>query len=99
MAKANNTSVMFFNLALMLSLLLIISMAEARLIFGGVQVFGKKDQAPACVTVHGVVSGETCFSVTQTFNLTTEFFSAINPNLNCDAIFVGQWLCVSGTVV
>ncbi|RWR93275.1 Peptidoglycan-binding Lysin subgroup [Cinnamomum micranthum f. kanehirae] len=98
MAEANNTSVMFFNLALMLSLLLIISIAEARL-FGSVQVFGNKDPTPACVTVHGVVSGETCFSVTQTFNLTTEFFSAINPNLNCDAIFVGQWLCVSGTVV
>ncbi|RWR93270.1 Peptidoglycan-binding Lysin subgroup [Cinnamomum micranthum f. kanehirae] len=98
MAKANNTSVMFFNLALMLSLLLIISIAEARL-FGSVQVFERKDPAPVCITVHGVVSGETCFSVTQTFNLTTEFFSVINPNLNCDAIFVGQWLCVSGTVV
>ncbi|RWR93215.1 Peptidoglycan-binding lysin domain-containing protein [Cinnamomum micranthum f. kanehirae] len=99
MAKANNTtSVMFFNVALMLSLLLIISMAEARL-FGSTQVFGKKDPTPECVTVHGVVSGETCFSVTQTFNLTIEFFSSINPNLNCSAVFVGQWLCISGTVV
>lgn len=39
MAKANNTtSVMFFNVALMLSLLLIISMAEARL-FGSKSMF------------------------------------------------------------
>ncbi|KAJ8621647.1 hypothetical protein MRB53_030176 [Persea americana] len=82
----------------MLSLLLIISMAEARL-FGSTQVFGKKDSTPECVTVHGVVSGETCFSVTQTYNLTTDFFIAINPNLNCSALFVGQWLCISGTVV
>ncbi|KAJ8621726.1 hypothetical protein MRB53_030255 [Persea americana] len=35
MAKANNTSVMFFNLALMLSLLLIIPMAEAKLFSNG----------------------------------------------------------------
>ena len=59
---------------------------------------GKSDSTPECETVFGVGAGDTCFAVTQAFNLTTEFFSALNPNLNCEALFVGEWLCVDGTV-
>ncbi|KAJ0097403.1 hypothetical protein Patl1_27923 [Pistacia atlantica] len=31
------------------------------------------------------------------FGLATESFGSINPNLNCSALFVGQWLCVVGS--
>ncbi|MBA0779908.1 hypothetical protein Gotri_004085 [Gossypium trilobum] len=51
---------------------------------------------PTCVSIYGQQEGDTCFSITQAFNLTFDFFLQINPNLNCDTIFVGQWLCVDG---
>ena len=54
--------------------------------------------APECDAVFGVGSGDTCFVVAQLFNLTADEFSTINPNLNCESLFVGQWLCVDGTV-
>ncbi|KAI6668120.1 hypothetical protein NL676_032950 [Syzygium grande] len=49
-----------------------------------------------CNKVVGVKSGDTCFAIAQQSQLTSESFSSINPNLNCDALFVGQWLCISG---
>ncbi|KAJ9690272.1 hypothetical protein PVL29_012763 [Vitis rotundifolia] len=51
---------------------------------------------PQCDTVIGVESGDTCFHIIQNFNMTTEFFESIKPNLNCDELFIGQWLCVAG---
>lgn len=51
-----------------------------------------------CDAVYSVQSGDTCFGVAQMFNLSTEFFDSINPNLNCTALFVGQWLCLDGTL-
>nr|CAN74549.1 hypothetical protein VITISV_011099 [Vitis vinifera] len=90
MAKANNKSL---NLIFMLSLLILVSMAESR--FLGVATTAKA--TPECDTVVGVESGDTCFDIADKFQLTTEFFDSINPNLNCDALFVGQWVCVDGT--
>ncbi|WJZ96277.1 hypothetical protein VitviT2T_014977 [Vitis vinifera] len=90
MAKVNK-AVTAFNLVLMLSLLIFISMAESR-------ILGAKKATPECDTVVGVESGDTCFDIAQKFQLTTDFFDSINPNLNCDALFVGQWVCVDGTV-
>ncbi|CAK7346403.1 unnamed protein product [Dovyalis caffra] len=52
---------------------------------------------PDCDSVHGVVGGDTCSAIAQEFSLSTEDFNAINPNLDCDNLFVGQWLCVAGT--
>ncbi|PON70921.1 LysM domain containing protein [Parasponia andersonii] len=100
MANSNNqtmTSTLY--LVLMLSLLLTVSIAESRL-FGKLAIgIGKPPAAatPKCDSVYGVQSGDTCFGITQMFNLTTDFFSSINPNLNCTALFVGQWLCTDGT--
>lgn len=51
-----------------------------------------------CLKVVNVKNGDTCFDVSKTFGLGTDVFSAINPNLNCTALFVGQWLCVDGTL-
>ncbi|KAM7490574.1 hypothetical protein LguiA_033495 [Lonicera macranthoides] len=61
--------------------------------------FRKIDAATInCDAVYGQEDGDTCFSVAQTFNLSLDSFLEINPNINCDAIFVGQWLCVDGSV-
>ncbi|KAJ6908319.1 hypothetical protein NC651_018676 [Populus alba x Populus x berolinensis] len=48
---------------------------------------------PECDEVVGTASGDTCFTIAQSFNLTAASFDAINPNLNC----TGQWLCVAGS--
>ncbi|KAK7400486.1 hypothetical protein VNO78_11694 [Psophocarpus tetragonolobus] len=54
---------------------------------------------PVCNIIHGVEEGETCLSITQTFNLDERHFLDINPNINCNRIFVGQWVCVNGKVI
>ncbi|KAI9121241.1 hypothetical protein K1719_008274 [Acacia pycnantha] len=54
---------------------------------------------PICTNIHGVEQGETCTSIAQHFNLDTPHFLQLNPNINCELIFVGQWVCVAGKVV
>ncbi|CAN6708235.1 unnamed protein product [Malus baccata var. baccata] len=87
MAKANNKMATTLNLILVLSLVLMISIAESRQL-GNV----------VCESVYGAEEGDTCESVIQKFKLTSDSFLSINPNLNCDNFFVGQWLCTEGTV-
>ena len=67
-----------------------------------VQIAGyvvKDVKAPAltCNTVHGVQVAETCFSVAQSAGLTQEQFLGFNPNINCEKVFVGQWVCLDAT--
>uniref|UniRef100_A0A803NY25 LysM domain-containing protein n=1 Tax=Cannabis sativa TaxID=3483 RepID=A0A803NY25_CANSA len=76
-------------------------MADAKL-FGS--VFGSKGKTKQlrtpkvdCNQVYGIGQGDTCFAVAQFFGLATQTFNSLNPNLNCTTLFVGQWLCVSGT--
>ncbi|CAJ1936332.1 unnamed protein product [Sphenostylis stenocarpa] len=54
---------------------------------------------PICNGIHGVEEGETCTSIFQGFKLDERQFLDINPNINCNLIFVGQWVCVNGRVV
>ncbi|KAI5587671.1 hypothetical protein POPTR_005G061780v4 [Populus trichocarpa] len=91
---ANHKPALFLSSILMLSLVLAVSMAESRILGLTGSLKGK---TPECDEVFGVGSGDNCFDITQTFNLTTKLFDSINPNLNCDALFVGQWLCVAGS--
>ncbi|KAF9678974.1 hypothetical protein SADUNF_Sadunf07G0092000 [Salix dunnii] len=95
MAQGNRISGFVLSSILVLSFLLVISMAESR-ILGTADLFA--ESTPECDEVVGVASGDTCFDVAKTFNLTAASFDAINPNLNCNALFVGQWLCVAGSV-
>ncbi|KAL9377641.1 hypothetical protein Peur_028976 [Populus x canadensis] len=95
MAQGNRISAFVLSSVLVLSFLLIISMAESR-ILGTAGFFA--ESTPECDDVVGVASGDTCFTIAQSFNLTAASFDAINPNLNCNALFVGQWLCVAGSV-
>lgn len=51
-----------------------------------------------CTTVYGTEKGDTCSAVAEKFKLPADAFLAINPNINCVKIFVGQWLCIDGSV-
>ncbi|KAL0362329.1 UNVERIFIED_CONTAM: hypothetical protein Scaly_1188100 [Sesamum calycinum] len=85
---------MFFKLVFVLSLVLMISGADSINIGIGI---GGQDSSAVCNGVHGAVSGDTCSTVAQEFGLSLQDFMNINPNINCDVIFVGQWLCVDGS--
>ena len=51
----------------------------------------------SCSEVHGVQAGETCFTVAQAEGLTQDVFLSFNPNINCQSVFVGQWVCLAAT--
>ncbi|GAA0138970.1 hypothetical protein LIER_00610 [Lithospermum erythrorhizon] len=89
MARTNGMSAISYA-TLLLAFLLIISNAECRI----------SPTEPAaflsCTQVHGAEVGDTCTTIPQNFGLGAESFLEINPNMNCDNIFVGQWLCISG---
>ena len=53
--------------------------------------------ALSCSKVHGVQAGETCFTVAQAEGLTQDVFLSFNPNINCQSVFVGQWVCLAAT--
>ncbi|CAN6552952.1 unnamed protein product [Malus baccata var. baccata] len=83
------------NLVSVLSLLLLIAFADAQFLGHG---FLKPPPTLKCDKTYGVKSGDTCFGVEQIFNLSTAVFESINPNLNCTRLFVGQWLCLNGSL-
>lgn len=56
------------------------------------------EETLVCKTVQGAEDGDTCTIVAQQFNLSTQQFLEINPNINCDHIFIGQWLCVDASI-
>jgi len=53
--------------------------------------------ALSCSKVHGVKAGETCSAVAQAAGLTQDVFLGFNPNINCEKVFVGQWICLAAT--
>ncbi|WMV59745.1 hypothetical protein MTR67_053130 [Solanum verrucosum] len=59
-------------------------------------ITGKSNATLVCNLTYGAQLGDTCFGVGQKFKLTAVEFGSLNPNINCDEIFVGQWLCVEG---
>ncbi|KAM6585056.1 hypothetical protein CsatB_012058 [Cannabis sativa] len=82
----------------MITLLITFTIAESRQTGKFTKKATVEAATPNCNSVYSVEAGDSCFSVEQGFQLSTDFFTAINPNLNCDALFVGQWLCVDGTL-
>jgi len=38
---------------------------------------------------------ETCFAVAQATGLPLKQFLSFNPNINCDNLFIGQWVCLA----
>ncbi|WVZ68583.1 hypothetical protein U9M48_017509 [Paspalum notatum var. saurae] len=48
-----------------------------------------------CEKPYGVQKHETCFAVAQAEGLTVKQFLRFNPNVNCDNLFIGQWVCLA----
>ncbi|KAI6703856.1 hypothetical protein NL676_012992 [Syzygium grande] len=88
MARISSKMTMLLNLFLVLSLCFTVSIAE-RILESDVPI----STGLKCESVYGVKSGDTCLGVANMFNLTPGTFAAFNPNLDCNALFVGQWLC------
>lgn len=59
---------------------------------------GTNIENPECRRIYAAQAGDTCESIIELFNLTDQDFNSNNPNLNCDKIFVGEWLCTNGTL-
>ncbi|KAH7514729.1 hypothetical protein FEM48_Zijuj11G0121400 [Ziziphus jujuba var. spinosa] len=72
-----------------------LSTAESRKLGNGI---AKKDATLQCLQVYGVEAGDTCSLIVQKLNTTFDIFLSINPNINCDSIFVGQWVCTEAEV-
>ncbi|GAA0187122.1 hypothetical protein LIER_34410 [Lithospermum erythrorhizon] len=80
---------------LLLVFLLIISNAECRT---SPNALDAADATPVltCSKVYGAQEGDTCSGIGSNFGLSDDSFLALNPNINCRTIFVGQWLCLKG---
>ena len=48
-----------------------------------------------CKKAYGVQERETCFAVAQATGLPLKQFLSFNPNINCDNLFIGQWVCLA----
>ncbi|KAI3498861.1 hypothetical protein L1887_34647 [Cichorium endivia] len=93
---AKNAS-MFVKMAVVVSLvLMIVVLTESRPTLIGRQESG--NLVVSCNQVTGVEPAGDCTTISQSFKLSLEAFLAINPNINCISLFVGQWVCVDGNV-
>ncbi|KVH96945.1 Peptidoglycan-binding lysin domain-containing protein [Cynara cardunculus var. scolymus] len=92
---AKNAS-MFVKMATILSLfVMFVVLAESRsTLVDGLQ---KAKSVIVCSQVTGVEVGDDCTTISQSFKMSLGAFLAINPNINCEKIFVGQWVCVDGS--
>ncbi|KAL3522161.1 hypothetical protein ACH5RR_014995 [Cinchona calisaya] len=58
--------------------------------------FTLSDSILTCNMVLGLAEGDTCYNLMQKFGMSSDYFYSINPNIDCDNLFEGQWICVSG---
>ncbi|MCD7453673.1 hypothetical protein HAX54_021828 [Datura stramonium] len=91
MARASYESTMLVSFVLLF--LLSISMAESRIVSSGIGM----NSALICSKIYGANIGDTCFSIMQQFSVNPQAFATFNPNLNCDKMFVGEWICLDGS--
>ncbi|KAL7605106.1 hypothetical protein Lser_V15G16571 [Lactuca serriola] len=92
---AKNAS-LFVKTATVFSLfLMLIVLSESRFtLIDGVQ---KAKSALVCSHVVGVEAGDDCTIISKEFGMSLASFLAINPNINCESVFVGQWVCIDGS--
>ncbi|PWA53636.1 Peptidoglycan-binding lysin domain-containing protein [Artemisia annua] len=91
---ANTKASKFFSLILLLSFVLIISIGESRMT---ISKRSSNKLTLVCNKIYGTQVGDTCFSIIEAFHLTDAAFNTFNPNLNCNKVFVGEWLCIDGS--
>ncbi|MCD7472369.1 hypothetical protein HAX54_013593 [Datura stramonium] len=98
MVKASNNC--YFNVALLVFITFLLILTTPSL--GGrilISNNGTSSQAiPTCTAVYNVDTGIICDNIIKSFDLKAEDFSSLNPNLNCDDLFVGEYLCLNGTL-
>ncbi|GAA0185929.1 hypothetical protein LIER_33217 [Lithospermum erythrorhizon] len=87
MARGNRISTFSYSAFLVLSLLVLVTLAAA------------KPAVLTCTIPVGAKAGDTCSAIIKSSKLSAQDFSFLNPNLNCNKIFVGQWLCLGGGFV
>ncbi|KAF8663912.1 hypothetical protein HU200_055252 [Digitaria exilis] len=91
---------------LITSLLVAVTLADARPPLtmhhnklGGYAVADTARRQPpelVCTKIYGVQQRhETCFALAQAGELSLEQFFSFNPNINCQKLFIGQWICLS----
>ncbi|KAJ9560667.1 hypothetical protein OSB04_005827 [Centaurea solstitialis] len=93
---AYNKISMFSAFVLLLSFVFLISSGESKMTFNNGFV---KQSKLVCNSIYGTQVGDTCSSIIEEFQLSATTFNAINPNLNCNVVFVGEWLCLDGITV
>ncbi|KAL4585508.1 hypothetical protein LXL04_010129 [Taraxacum kok-saghyz] len=93
---AKNASLIVKMAAVLSLFLMLVVLSEARFTIDGVQK-AKSAVNVVCNEVVGVAAGEDCSIISQEFKLSLASFLAINPNINCESVFVGQWVCIDGS--
>ncbi|PWA54509.1 Peptidoglycan-binding lysin domain-containing protein [Artemisia annua] len=93
---ANTKASTFFSLILLLSFVLIISTGESKM---AISKRSSNKLTLVCNKIYGTHVEDTCLSIIQDFHLTEVAFNAVNPNLNCNKLFVGEWLCIDGSAI
>ncbi|KAL8234327.1 hypothetical protein R6Q59_020427 [Mikania micrantha] len=93
---ADRKSPLVFSFILLLSFALLISMGDSKMTLSN-----RVPTVPTlvCDKIYGTQPGDTCFSIIEAFKLTTAAFTAFNPNLNCDKVFAGEWLCLDAITI
>ncbi|GMH39231.1 hypothetical protein BSKO_07129 [Bryopsis sp. KO-2023] len=55
-----------------------------------------EEDREGCPRVHTVESGDICYNIWRSNGLTEKQFRDLNPGINCNALQIGQRLCVGG---
>nr|KAJ0212169.1 hypothetical protein LSAT_V11C400184420 [Lactuca sativa] len=94
---AYNKAFMLFSCILLLfSLALTFPNGESKVTF---HTRSTEKPISVCNKIYGTQAGDTCLSILEAFHLTASAFNTFNPNLNCEKIFVGEWLCIDGLAI
>ena len=49
-----------------------------------------------CGQYYIVVSGDTCYKISQAYGISLTMIESMNPGINCNSLQVGQKVCVGG---
>uniref|UniRef100_A0A8I6XGI9 LysM domain-containing protein n=1 Tax=Hordeum vulgare subsp. vulgare TaxID=112509 RepID=A0A8I6XGI9_HORVV len=89
---------------LIASLLVAVTLTDARITIMQLQrdsvgggYAAKAVPALTCNQVNAVQAGDTCSSIAESGGLTQDQFLGFNPNINCQKIFLGQWVCLDAS--
>ncbi|KAI4371681.1 hypothetical protein MLD38_010007 [Melastoma candidum] len=98
MASTGKSTAIYIQVLLALALVLLLAACVAGRGSNGLGllvVSTPTTQTPLqCGLVYAVQTGDTCFAIANQASMDTKQFLTINPNLVCDHLFVGEWVCI-----